>query len=137
MPGPLTLELCSPEFSPVSHDAESAVIPGEAGVFTVLPGHTPLLTTLRSGVLIVRGRGTVSHFYAVHGGFAEVFEDRIRILADLVEPADKIDRAAAQAELEKAMRGMRTPGVYAGVAAAERSLLMSRARLQAADRAEY
>jgi F-type H+-transporting ATPase subunit epsilon len=137
MPGPLTIEICSPAFRPVSLDADQVVIPGEGGVFTVLPGHTSVLTTLTSGVLIVDEPAGEKRFYAVHGGFAEVLGDSIRVLADEVEPAEKIDRAAAEAELERATEGMRKPEVYENAAAAERAVLKSRARLQAADRHEY
>lgn len=133
----LNIEICGPAFRPVSIDAESVIVPGEAGVFTVLPGHTPLLTTLTSGVLVVRESEEKKHFYAVHGGFAEVRNNHVRILADTVEPAATIDRHAARAELERAVEGMRKPGAYPDSATAERAAIQSRARVQAADQQEF
>ena len=137
MAGPLTIEICSPAFKPVSHDAESVVIPGAAGIFTVLPGHTSVLTTLTSGVVIVEDNDGNKTFYAVHGGFAEVLNNAVRILADEIEPADTIDRHAAEAELHRAAEGMRKPGIYKDAATAEHALIKARAQLQAANHQDY
>ena len=133
----ISIEICSPAFRPVTHEAESVIVPGEAGVFTVMPGHTPVLASLTSGVLVVRESESESTFYAVHGGFAEVREDTVRILAEEVEPAESIDRRAAEAELERAIEGLKKPGAYGDMAAAERAAVRSRARIQAVDGQEF
>jgi len=133
----VTIEICSPVFRPVTLEAESAIVPGEAGVFTVLPGHTPVLSTLTSGVLVVRESAATKHFYAVHGGFVEVNGDRVRVLADEVEAGEKIDRAAAQADLDRATEGLKKPGSGADLIASERAAVRARARIQAADKAEF
>ncbi len=137
MAGTLTIEICAPAFRPVSHEGESVILPGGAGVLTILPGHTPLLTTLGSGVLVVHEMGKKTVFYAVQGGFAEVREDHVCVLPLEVEPGDSIDRHAAEAELERAVETMRKPGAHADLALAERAAVMARARLQAADKQEF
>jgi F-type H+-transporting ATPase subunit epsilon len=134
----LHIEICSPTFRPVEHQAESVIVPGEAGVFTVQAGHTPLLVALTSGVLVVRESGSEKLFYAVHGGFAEVSADRVKILADEVERGDGIDRTAAEAELERALDGLKkSGGTYADAESAERAAIRARARIQAADEVEF
>ena len=133
----LTIEICSPVFRPVSHDAVQIELPGEAGIFTVLPGHTPLLTTLGPGVVIVHTPNGEKHFYAVEGGFAEVGGDSVRVLADDVVPSASIDRVAAKAEHDRAAEGMKKAGVFPDPASAERALIKARAWLQAADRQDY
>jgi len=133
----VTIEICAPAFRPVTHEAESVIVPGEAGVFTVMPGHTPVLAALTSGVLVVRESGLQKKFYAVHGGFAEVREDTVRILADEVEPAESIDRDAAQADLERAVEGLKKPGMHGDLAKAELAAVRSRARIQAVDGQDF
>ena len=74
-------ELVSPERLVVSGDADSAVVPGSEGEFTVLPGHAPALSMLRPGVISIRlADGTTQRLY-VNGGFAEVTPDSLTVLA--------------------------------------------------------
>ena len=101
-------EVVSPERVLVATDAEQVLVPGNDGDFTVLPGHAPVISTLRPGVLDVRAGGATKRFF-VKGGFAEVEPDRLTILAasaiDLADaPADriKVELAAAEAELQSA-----------------------------------
>lgn len=137
MAGTLAIEICAPAFRPVWHEGESVILPGQAGVLTVLPGHTPLLTTLAPGVLVVHETGKKTVFYAVQGGFAEIRENHVRILPLEVEPGEIINRHAAQADLERAIGTMRKPEAHGDIASAERAAVMARARLQAVDRQEF
>ena len=80
----IQLELCAPTHAPVVFETDEVVIPGSAGVFTVLPGHTPLLTTLGIGVVTAYENEAQPRVFAVHDGFAEILADRVILLADTI-----------------------------------------------------
>jgi len=75
--------------------------PGTKGRLGILPQHTPLLTTLEPGELRYRRNGEEVHV-AISGGFLQVAEDQVIILADTAERADEIDEARAEAARLKA-----------------------------------
>lgn len=127
----LHLELRAPGHTPVSYEAEEIVIPGAAGIFTVLPGHTPLLSALGKGVIAAYDSDGEPRFFAVHDGFAEVLNDRILILADTMELAENIDEERAQAAFERATGLLLKPSDDTDVGHAEAALGRSLARLQA------
>jgi F-type H+-transporting ATPase subunit epsilon len=85
-------ELVSPEKLLFSGDVEQVDIPGAEGDFGVLAGHAPMVTTLRPGILTVHAAGGEQKM-VVLGGFAEVSEAGLTILADLAEKAADLDRA--------------------------------------------
>jgi len=108
MAGTFKFELVSPERVLVSEDVEQVVVPGGDGDFAVLPGHAPVISTLRAGVLDVAAPSGRKQMF-VKGGFAEVEPDRLTILAekayDLNEfGADRVasELTAAEAELAAA-----------------------------------
>ena len=74
-------ELVSPEKLLVSADVEQVVVPGAEGDFTVLPGHAPVMSTLRPGIIDVRLAGGKTQKLYVQGGFAEVDPGNLTILA--------------------------------------------------------
>ncbi|MBX3176722.1 MAG: ATP synthase F1 subunit epsilon [Candidatus Hydrogenedentes bacterium] len=133
----LKFELCSPGRELVEYEIREAVIPGESGVFTVYPGHTPTLSTLIPGVLTIRDASDAEHFFAVHGGFVEVREDAIRILADTFEAQEDIDKERAEADLEQARELLRRPADSIEFARAEVALARATARLRASARHSY
>ena len=96
-------ELVSPEKLLLSLDAEMVVVPGEGGDFGVLPGHTPLISTIRNGVIEVTVNGSVAERIFVAGGFAEVANDKLTVLAEEAVPVAKLDRA----KLEQALKDAR------------------------------
>jgi F-type H+-transporting ATPase subunit epsilon len=97
----LTLELATPTRMVVTAEVDEVVAPGSEGYFGVLPGHAPFLTTLGIGELMYR-IGRDEHHVAVSGGFAEVRNDKVIILADSAETPADIDRARAERALERA-----------------------------------
>lgn len=127
----LTLELCSAEHPPVDVDAVEITIPGAGGVFTVLPGHTPLLTTLTEGVVVAYRAGGEREYFAVHGGFCEVADNKVTILADVMETRGAIDEARARAALQRAEERLEKPAHDLDVARAEAAMARARARLEA------
>ena len=85
-------ELVSPEKLLFSGDVEQVDVPGAEGDFGVLAGHAPMVTTLRPGILTVHAAGGEQKM-VVLGGFAEVSEAGLTILAGLAEKAADLDRA--------------------------------------------
>lgn len=77
----LSFELVSPERKLASADAESVTVPGMDGDLTAMPDHAPFLTTLRPGLIVVRSSAGEER-YAVTGGFAEIFDNTLSILAE-------------------------------------------------------
>ena len=89
----LTLEIATPMRLAVSEQVDEVVAPGVEGYFGVLPGHAPFLTTLGIGELTYRV-GREERHLALVGGFAEVRNDKVIVLADAAErPEEKIGRA--------------------------------------------
>lgn len=103
MPDRLTLEIATPTRLVVTETVDEIVIPGSEGYFGVLAGHAPFLTTLGIGELMYR-IGRDERYLAVSGGFAEVRNDKVIVLADTGERPEEIDRARAERARERAER---------------------------------
>jgi F-type H+-transporting ATPase subunit epsilon len=132
----LTLELATPTRLIVSAEVDEVVVPGSQGYFGVLPGHAPLLATLGIGELTYR-IGREEYDVAVVGGFTEVRNDKVIILADSAEmPADidrnRAERARERAEARLAGRSQEDVDYARATAALARALT----RLQVASRAQ-
>ncbi len=92
----IEFELVSPERLAFSEPVEMVVVPGGEGDFGVLPGHAPMISTVRPGVISIYEGGAVRQRIFVAGGFAEVTPERCTVLADSALPLDEIDRAALE-----------------------------------------
>ena len=97
----LTLEVVTPQQILLEAEAEYVTIPGEIGELGILPGHIPLLTNLKSGVLSYKN-GNDENKLAVHFGYAEVCQDKITILAQTAELSADIDTKRSQKAQKKA-----------------------------------
>jgi F-type H+-transporting ATPase subunit epsilon len=131
----LTLEVATPMRLVVSAQVDEVVAPGVEGYFGVLPGHAPFLTTLGIGELTYRV-GREEHHLALVGGFAEVRNDKVIVLADAAERPEEIDRARAERARERAER--RLSGRAADdvdFARAQAALMRALMRLHVAGRA--
>ena len=106
----LHLTVVTPERKVVETEAEEVQLPGSEGYLGILPGHTPLITLLKTGVLAYRGAGA-SGSLAVSAGLAEISRDRVSVLADSAESSSEIDASAAQSDRAKAEEEMKTAGV--------------------------
>jgi len=93
-------ELVSPERLLLSELVEMVVIPGSEGNFGVLPGHAPLISTIRPGVIEVYEGRTVAKRLFVAGGIAEVTPERCTVLADAAMPPEALDRGSLEIELQ-------------------------------------
>ena len=102
---PVTFELVSPERKLASSEADSVTIPGMEGDLTAMPGHAPFVTTLRPGDVIVRNGGSETRYF-VTGGFAEISQDVVSVLAERGIEAERADAAFLDeriAEAEKTL----------------------------------
>ena len=105
---PLQLTIVTANRPVLAEDVDMVIAPGAAGELGILPRHEPLLTTLKPGELRVLHNGQWE-FLAVAGGFLQVDQRGVTVLADAAERVDEIDEARAlearrlaQAELEAA-----------------------------------
>ncbi|MBN9492145.1 F0F1 ATP synthase subunit epsilon [bacterium] len=135
---PLTVEIVTAE-RVVSTElgVDILIAPGSEGMLGILPKHAPLMTTLKPGELVFR-RGSEEESFAISGGFLEVRQDQVTILADQAEAAGEIDveRAeAARARAEERVRRAREQGVSdVDMARAAAALQRSLVRLRVAER---
>ena len=127
----LTLEVTTPMRMVVAEEVDEVVAPGIEGYFGVLPGHAPFLTTLGIGVVTYR-IGRDEHHLAVAGGFAEVRNDKVIILADTAERPAEIDRARAERAKERAERLLSGRQEDIDYARAQAALARALTRLQVA-----
>jgi len=101
MASTLRFELVSPERILLSGEAEQVLLPGSEGDMTILPGHAPVISTLRPGVLDVTMNGAKSRLF-VKSAFAEVGPDRVTVLAEKAYNVAELDAATVAAELATA-----------------------------------
>jgi F-type H+-transporting ATPase subunit epsilon len=92
-------------------EADEVMLPAINGYIGVLPGHTPLLTILKTGEAMYRNGGRVHHF-VVRNGFAEVLPDRIIAMVDSATMPGEVDRARAEVQRAEAERELATLASY-------------------------
>lgn len=131
-------ELVSPEKLLLSEEVEMVVIPGAEGDFGVLPGHTPVISTVRPGVIHIFEGGAVKTRIFVAGGFAEVTAERCTVLAEEAVPLDDIDRDQVEKSLQEAMEDITDAGDNnTERALAEQRADSARAKLESLDTQTY
>ncbi len=91
----LQLEVVTPERRLLSEHVNSVTVPGRGGELGILPGHAALISELQTGVLSYTEDGTTFQLH-VSGGFVEVNDDRVSVLAEVAERPDEIDAARAR-----------------------------------------
>jgi F-type H+-transporting ATPase subunit epsilon len=130
----MQLQVVSADRSLVNEQVDEVGIPGAEGYFGVLPGHTPLLSTLQVGTLWYR-QGQEMHYLSIAFGFAEVQPDLVTILAQIAEKPDEIDIARAEAAKKRAEERLNAPLMDMDFERARVALMKSLVRLQVASRA--
>lgn len=98
----IKLEVVTPEKSIVSEEVQIVMAPGSDGEFGVLIGHTPFLTTLKTGTVHYTTADGKQRFVFVSGGFAEALPDKVTVLAESAERRRDIDTDRAKAAMERA-----------------------------------
>jgi F-type H+-transporting ATPase subunit epsilon len=91
----LQLEVVTPERRVLSEAVDAVTVPGLGGELGILPGHTPLISQLQTGVLSYTSGGKTLQLH-VSGGFIEVKDDVVSVLAEVAERPDEIDAARAR-----------------------------------------
>lgn len=91
----LYVEVVTAERELYSGEADEVNAPGSEGQLGILPRHAPLLTTLKAGLLTFKLGGAEEPLF-VSGGFLEVFDNAVTVLADTAEYAEEIDQARAE-----------------------------------------
>lgn len=132
---PIRCEIVSQDRMVFEGDADMVRIPGTEGEMGILPNHSPLLTSLKFGVIAVRSGGREEYF-TVAGGIAEVQPDIITILADAAENVDEIDVNRAEAARKRAeeILAKGVPADSDAYLAMEAALRRSNLRIDAAKR---
>jgi F-type H+-transporting ATPase subunit epsilon len=129
----LTLEVATPGRLVIDETVDDVVVPGSLGYFGVLPGHAPLLSTLGIGELTYHKGSDVQHL-VLTGGFAEVRNDKVIVLAEAAERPEEIDRERALRAKERAERRLATHQADIDFARAQAALMRALLRLQVAER---
>ena len=95
MPEQLQLEVVTPERRVLAESVEMVTVPGFGGELGILPGHTPLISRLQTGVLSYVKDGRTQQLH-VSGGFVEVNDNHVSVLAEIAERPEEIDAARAR-----------------------------------------
>lgn len=128
----LQVDVVSAQEAIFAGEAKFVVLPGEAGELGVLPGHTPLISRIRSGtVKIVRPDDSEEHVFVV-GGILEVQPGSVMVLADTAIRGDDLDEARALEARKKAEEALRNAKDKADIAVVEAELAMLAAEAAAA-----
>jgi F-type H+-transporting ATPase subunit epsilon len=132
---PVALEIVSPEKLLLSRPVDMVVIPASEGDIGVLPGHTPMIVTLRGGTIALYEGDTITDRLFVYGGFAEITPERCTVLANEVMPITELNRAEGEkllAEAEEELAKVEPTDLVAEEMALERAQT-ARALIEAAE----
>lgn len=128
---PLHLEVVTAERVVYAEDVDMVVAPGLEGAVGILPRHAPLMSVLGFGELRIT-RGGSETGLAIGGGFMEVLNDRVTVLADSAERAEEIDEARAEEAQQRAQRLLADRSQVEDAAAVEAELRAAQLRLKVA-----
>jgi len=126
-------ELVSPERLVKSLSVGMVVVPCSEGDIGVLPGHTPLIGTVRPGVVDIHEDGKVSESIFVSGGFVEVTPERCTLLAEEATAVGDLNQDEAQARLEAGKRALEKASSEVEKSNAEADIKTAEAMLAAMD----
>ena len=136
LPTKILLEIVTPDRALVREEVDEVVVPAFDGYLGVLPGHTPLLATLKVGELWYR-QGQEKHYLVVAFGFLEVLPDHVTVLAQVSERPEEIDVQRAERAKQRAEERLAQPSAPADLdfERARIAMMKSLIRLQVASRA--
>ncbi len=131
MAGTILLEVATPERLMLKETVTEVEVPGANGELGILPEHAPLLSELGAGVLRYIIQGQHPRCLCVSGGWVEVSQNSVRVLANTAERGDEIDLKRAQDALQRANQRLLNPTGDVDIARALNSLKRAQARLEA------
>jgi F-type H+-transporting ATPase subunit epsilon len=131
------LEIVTPDGPTFKGEVESLVLPAWEGQLGVLPGHEPMVVVMKPGPLRYQTSGK-EEWVAVSGGFAQIAQDKVILLAETAEIAEAIDAARAKAKVGEKQHALNERhGMSAEeVSRMEASLLKELIRVKVAERAK-
>ena len=100
----LNVSIVAPDREVFSGNATSLRAPGTEGSFQVLEGHAPMIAAIETGPLFVEPEGGRRIAFATSGGFVEVLDDEVTVLAETAEPEGEIDEERARAAESRAQQ---------------------------------
>jgi F-type H+-transporting ATPase subunit epsilon len=103
----IQLEVVTPERRVLAEPVDMVTVPGLGGELGILPGHTPLISQLQTGVLTYTQEGKSLSLH-VSGGFVEVSDDHVSVLAEVAERPEEIDAARARLSRERLEKQLNT-----------------------------
>ena len=125
----LRLEIVTPDKTVLDAEVDFASIPGIEGIFGVLPGHIAFLSALKVGSLHYT-QDNKTHYVFIGGGFAEIANNTVRILADAAEKEEDIDIERAEKARERAAKRLQDAArEETNITRAEAALLRAITRL--------
>jgi len=130
---PIRLDIVTAERAVYSEEVDGIIAPGVEGQLGILPHHTPLMTMLEPGELLVR-KGGEELSMAISGGFLEVRPDKVIVLADSAERDEEIDLARAEEAKRRAEERLSHHTPEVDMSRAETALRRSLARLKVGER---
>ena len=101
----INLEIVTPERKVFDEPVEMVTVPTSKGEIGILANHAPLISTLKPGILTYTAKGETERM-VIAGGFIEISDNKVSILADIAESKQEIDLDTArteQAELRKVL----------------------------------
>ena len=128
------LQVATPERQLIDEQVTEVQLPGKNGYMGILAGHAPLLSALGGGVLTYEGGDGGPHIVAISGGFVEVFDNHVRVLADRAEFPQDIQVDAARRELDEANEAMRKADNEEASNAALEAVSAAQARIDAVEK---
>jgi F-type H+-transporting ATPase subunit epsilon len=128
----LELEVATPERELVREQVSEVQLPGKDGYLGVLPGHAPLLGLLGTGTLTYQVGGA-KRSLSIHGGFLEILDDHVRVLADVAERAEEIDVQRAKTALQRSQEQSMNPALGVDPAEALGAAMRAEARIATAE----
>ena len=130
----LKVDVVSAEKSLYSGEAKFVVLPGESGELGILPGHTPLITRIRPGLVKVVHEDNSEESFFVAGGLLEVQPDQVTVLSDTAIRGEDLDEQKADEARAKAREALANAKDHADIAVVEAEIEMLVAQATAARR---
>ena len=132
----MTVEVVTPERVVYSGQAEMVIARGVNGELGIMPNHMPLVTPLKTAPVQIKVEGDQVERMAVSGGFMEVRDNKVIVLADTAERAEDIDTERAEQARARAENRITTRATDADLSRARAAMLRSLMRLKVAEKSK-
>ncbi len=127
----ITLEMITPRGTILQQTVSYVQLPTKLGLIGILADHAPLISALDIGVVTYRPVGAAEKKAAISGGFLEVRDNKVVVLAPTAELADHIDLERAKAAYERAQQRLKNPTQDIDVDRARAAMFRALSRMRA------